>query len=53
MSNKFAAQCNVLLVDDSPDLLPMLEHLLTAEGYRVQTAASRDQALERLQEERF
>lgn len=53
MSNKFAAQCSVLLVDDSPDLLPMLEHLLTAEGYRVQTAASRDQALELLQEERF
>lgn len=53
MSNKFAAQCNVLLVDDSAELLPMLEQMLTAEGYRVQTAASREQALERLQDERF
>ncbi len=53
MSNKYAARCNILLVDNSPRLLPLLEQLLVAEGYRVTTAANRSEALKRLEAERF
>lgn len=37
--------CHVLAVDDNPDLLGLLAEILSAEGARVVTAGSTDQAL--------
>jgi two-component system response regulator HydG len=46
-------QPRVLVVDDDPDLLTGLAQLLGAEGYRVATAATAEDALERCREETF
>lgn len=42
----------VLVVDDEPDILLVLEMLLSAEGYRVRTASSGTEALALVQAER-
>ena len=39
---------HILIVDDDPDLLDILNILLTGEGYRVTRAGSGDEALARL-----
>lgn len=43
----------VLIVDDSPTELAVLRALLQAEGFEVVTAGGGDEALERLDRERF
>lgn len=43
---------SILLVDDDPDLLRLLTMRLGAAGYRVQTAASGEEALSRIRVER-
>ena len=53
MPSKHADQCKVLLVEDFPELLRMLKRMLASEGYSVQTATTRDEALARIQAERF
>ncbi|MBI4422321.1 MAG: response regulator [Elusimicrobia bacterium] len=42
----------ILMVDDEPDVLSVLEPLLAAEGYRVETARDGEEALRRIQERR-
>jgi len=41
----------VLVVDDDPDLLSMVELLLGAEGYRVNTARDGEEALQKVAQE--
>ncbi len=41
----------VLVVDDDPDLLNMVELLLDAEGYRVDTARDGEEALQKVAQE--
>jgi CheY-like chemotaxis protein len=53
MPFKHAARCKLLLVEDSPDLLRMLETMLKSEGYLVQTATNRQDALEHIAAESF
>ncbi len=38
----------ILMVDDEPDMLSVLEPMLSAEGYRVETASDGEQALRRI-----
>lgn len=42
----------ILMVDDETDILSVLEPLLTAEGYRIETAHDGDEALRRIQARR-
>lgn len=44
---------NILVVDDEPDTLGLIELTLQTAGYSVQTAASGEQALHRLREDTF
>ncbi len=53
MPPKHADQGRILLVEDSPELLRMLKRMLASEGYSVQTATTRDEALEKIMAERF
>ena len=53
MAFKHAAQCKILLVEHSPELLRMLETMLLREGYLVQPASSRQEALTYAETERF
>ena len=53
MPSHDAGQCKILLVEDSPELLRMLKRMLASEGYLVQTATTRDDALSRIMAERF
>ena len=53
MPSKHADRCKILLVEDSPELLRMLKRMLASEGYSVQTATTRDKALEYFMAERF
>jgi signal transduction histidine kinase/CHASE1-domain containing sensor protein/DNA-binding response OmpR family regulator len=46
------APCRLLVVDDEPDNRSMLEVMLTAAGFAVETVASAAQALERLRQAR-
>ena len=41
----------ILLIDDDPDVLTVMSVLLQKEGYEVVTAARRDEALQKLQDE--
>src|SRR5215471_10910762 len=47
------AEPRVLLVDDDADLLSGLAQLVEAEGYRVTTATTAEDALDRCREETF
>ena len=49
----YAAQYKILLVEDSLNLLKMLRQLLAADGFTIQQAGSREEALELLQKERY
>jgi CheY-like chemotaxis protein len=51
--HRAAAASTVLVVDDEPDLSSVIEDLLEASGYRVQTAPDGRAALERLERDRF
>lgn len=44
---------SLLVVDDEPNIRTLLERALRPEGYRIQTAASAEEALERFAPERF
>ena len=44
---------NILVVDDEPDTLGLIELTLQTAGYSVQTAVSGEQALRRLREDSF
>jgi CheY-like chemotaxis protein len=48
-----APACHVLLVEDEPGVRSAMRTLLKIEGYEVTTAASADEALQRLAGERF
>ncbi|WP_283683201.1 response regulator transcription factor [Parablautia sp. Marseille-Q6255] len=47
------AQTRILAVDDNPEILEIIQILLTAEGYIVKTAASGDAALLQLHESSY
>ena len=49
-SNAFGS---VLIVDDEPSILEVLEQFLSQRGYRVATAATVEEALRRIGAERF
>ena len=53
MSFIHASKCKVLLVDDSRELLRVLEQLLKAEGFYVKSANNLAEALERIEAECF
>ena len=53
MPSNNADRCKILLVEDSPELLRMLKRMLASEGYSVQTATTRDEALAKISAERF
>src|SRR5215475_4138826 len=53
MPSNHADQCKILLVEDSLELLRMLKRMLASEGYSVQTATTRDEALEYIRAERY
>ena len=48
-----ASPASILVVDDEPDLRTLYELTLLREGYRVDTAASVQEAREHLREQRF
>ena len=43
----------ILIVDDEPEILELLEELLVARGHRVDSAANAAQALERVREQTY
>lgn len=42
----------ILLIDDDPDIRAVMSRMLNKEGYDVQTASRREEALERMAEEK-
>lgn len=48
-----AQDCQILIVDDCPDLLRILHHILNAAGYAVVPAYGGEDALRKLQSRRF
>ena len=46
-----AARASILVVEDDPDLLSLVEMILADEGYRVRTAREGGEALRRVSEE--
>ena len=53
VSNLALSTARILVVDDEPDLRTLYELTLLREGYRVETAESCAQALQRLSEQHF
>jgi len=46
-------QERILIADDEPDVLDLCRRILVAEGYRVETVQTGDEALDRLQQQPF
>jgi len=43
----------ILIVDDEDDLRELLSHVLSTQGYEIQSAANGEEAISTLQEEKF
>jgi CheY-like chemotaxis protein len=51
--SNLAARKRLLIADDEPGIRELLSDILSAEGYSIETAASGDDAIARIREQRF